>query len=165
MVCHVSRPTASSVVRDDDAQSLRGQPAFCNGRASALAAAHDGIHALESAGTVWPDLVLTSLVLAGPVGSGGLLPPAPAVVSVPVVMLTGADSPSEPEVGFTLGADAYVVWPQRKREMVARLRAVLRRGQWLLLRPQSCTNRSRSGGLYLDPCGFEAHGQPGGASS
>lgn len=47
--------------------------------------------------------------------------------AVPIVMLTQEGIGAEPEIGLDLGADDYVSWPHRERELTARLRAVLRR--------------------------------------
>jgi len=49
--------------------------------------------------------------------------------SVPVIMLTARDSEVDKVVGLELGADDYVTKPFSHRELVARMRAVLRRGQ------------------------------------
>ena len=62
---------------------------------------------------------------------------------------------SEPEVGLELGADDYVVWPARRREMVARLRAVLRRTNGHCA-PAAVHKPIEVGGLCLDPEGYEA---------
>ncbi|HEX3197284.1 MAG TPA: response regulator transcription factor [Propionibacteriaceae bacterium] len=49
--------------------------------------------------------------------------------AVPVIMLTARDSEVDKVVGLELGADDYVTKPFSHRELVARIRAVLRRGQ------------------------------------
>lgn len=116
--------------------------------------AGNGVEALDAFDRVWPDLVLTSLVLADLSGLE-VCYRLRRRSSVPVVMLMRADSPSEPEVGFALGADAYVVWPQRKREMVARLRAVLRRANGFSS-DHVVHEPVEVGGLYMDHCGYEA---------
>lgn len=48
---------------------------------------------------------------------------------VPIIMLTAKDSEVDKVVGLELGADDYVTKPYSKNELVARIRAVLRRGQ------------------------------------
>jgi two-component system response regulator RegX3 len=55
--------------------------------------------------------------------------------SVPVIMLTARDSEVDKVVGLELGADDYVTKPFSHRELVARMRAVLRRGQDTELMP------------------------------
>jgi two-component system response regulator RegX3 len=54
---------------------------------------------------------------------------------VPVIMLTARDSEVDKVVGLELGADDYVTKPFSHRELVARMRAVLRRGQDAELMP------------------------------
>jgi two-component system, OmpR family, response regulator RegX3 len=49
--------------------------------------------------------------------------------SIPVIMLTARDTEVDKVVGLELGADDYVTKPFSHRELVARMRAVLRRGQ------------------------------------
>jgi DNA-binding response OmpR family regulator len=73
-----------------------------------------------------PDLVLVSQFHDAPAGidTCSLVRQRSAV---PVVMLTGWDAEELIEAGLRAGADHCVVWPQRRHEMVARLRAVLRR--------------------------------------
>lgn len=55
--------------------------------------------------------------------------------SVPVIMVTARDSEVDKVVGLELGADDYVTKPFSHRELVARIRAVLRRGQDVELLP------------------------------
>jgi two-component system response regulator RegX3 len=49
--------------------------------------------------------------------------------SVPVIMLTAKDSEIDKVVGLEIGADDYVTKPYSSRELLARIKAVLRRGQ------------------------------------
>ena len=49
--------------------------------------------------------------------------------SVPVIMVSAKDDEVDKVVGLELGADDYVTKPYSPRELVARIRAVLRRGQ------------------------------------
>ena len=55
--------------------------------------------------------------------------------TVPVIMVTARDSEIDKVVGLELGADDYVTKPFSQRELVARIRAVLRRGQDVELLP------------------------------
>ena len=99
------------------------------------ALAREGFHAV-SAGTVKdgiaaareaePDLVLLDLML--PDGSGFEVCRAlRASSSVPIIMLTARGDEADRVVGLELGADDYVTKPFSARELVARVRAVLRR--------------------------------------
>ena len=66
--------------------------------------------------------------------------------SVPVIMVTARDSEVDKVVGLELGADDYVTKPFSHRELVARIRAVLRRGQDIELVPDVI----ESGGVRMD---------------
>jgi two-component system response regulator RegX3 len=82
--------------------------------------------ALELAGRVRPDLVLLDLML--PDGSGfDVCRQLRAGSNVPVIMLTARGDEADRVAGLELGADDYIVKPFSAREVVARIRAVLRR--------------------------------------
>jgi two-component system response regulator RegX3 len=89
--------------------------------------AADGRAALMRFRAVQPDLVLLDLML--PELSGlEVARQIRAESSVPIVMLTARDSEVDKVVGLELGADDYVTKPFSLRELSARIRAVLRRG-------------------------------------
>ena len=68
---------------------------------------------------------------------------------VPILILTAKDEEVDRVAGLTLGADDYVVKPFSPRELVARVKAILRRAQ---SRPEAkATPILRHGGLVLDP--------------
>jgi two-component system, OmpR family, response regulator RegX3 len=82
--------------------------------------------ALELAGRVEPDLVLLDVML--PDGSGyDVCRELRAGSAVPIIMLTARGEETDRIVGLELGADDYIVKPFSAREVVARIRAVLRR--------------------------------------
>jgi two-component system response regulator RegX3 len=82
--------------------------------------------ALELARSVEPDLVLLDVML--PDGSGyDVARELRAGSGVPIIMLTARGEETDRVVGLELGADDYVVKPFSAREVVARIRAVLRR--------------------------------------
>jgi two-component system, OmpR family, response regulator RegX3 len=82
--------------------------------------------ALELAARAEPDLVLLDVML--PDGSGyDVCRELRAGSSVPIIMLTARGEETDRIVGLELGADDYVVKPFSAREVVARIRAVLRR--------------------------------------
>src|ERR687889_1117982 len=82
--------------------------------------------ALELAARVEPDLVLLDVML--PDGSGyDVCRALRARSHVPIIMLTARGEETDRIVGLELGADDYVVKPFSAREVVARIRAVLRR--------------------------------------
>jgi len=90
--------------------------------------ASDGCQALGLAVASPPDLVVLDLSLPG-VDGLEVLRRLRALAPVPVVILTARGEESDRVEGFELGADDYVVKPFSARELVARVRAVLRRSR------------------------------------
>ncbi len=88
--------------------------------------ATDGTEALRLFGEVEPDLVLLDLML--PRLSGiDVCRSIRAHSTVPIIMVTAKGTEIDTVVGLEVGADDYVTKPYRLRELVARMRAVLRR--------------------------------------
>ncbi|GED99012.1 response regulator transcription factor [Gordonia crocea] len=88
---------------------------------------NDGAAALTAFDQVGPDIVLLDLMLPGMSGTE-VCKALRARSSVPVIMVTARDSEIDKVVGLELGADDYVTKPYSARELIARIRAVLRRG-------------------------------------
>jgi two-component system, OmpR family, response regulator RegX3 len=89
--------------------------------------ADDGARGLEAFARERPDLVLLDVMLPGLSGTE-VCRRIRATSAVPIVMLTARDAEIDKVVGLELGADDYVTKPFSMRELVARIRAVLRRG-------------------------------------
>ena len=88
--------------------------------------ARNGREALEKFEKVLPDLVLLDLMI--PIISGTeVCRQIRAKSQVPIIMLTAKDTEVDKVVGLELGADDYIVKPYSKAELVARIKAVLRR--------------------------------------
>ncbi len=92
-----------------------------------VAVADDGTAALAEFDRNGADLVLLDLMLPGLPGTE-VCRQLRSRSNVPVIMLTAKDSEIDKVVGLELGADDYVTKPYSSRELVARVRAVLRRG-------------------------------------
>jgi two-component system, OmpR family, response regulator RegX3 len=92
-----------------------------------VAVATTGPAALEEFDRSGADLVLLDLMLPGLPGTE-VCRLLRARSKVPVIMVTAKDSEIDKVVGLELGADDYVTKPFSSRELVARIRAVLRRG-------------------------------------
>lgn len=76
------------------------------------------------------DLILLDLMLPGLSGTE-VCRQIRTKSSVPIIMLTAKDSEIDKVVGLELGADDYVTKPYSSRELIARIRAVLRRGEMI----------------------------------
>ena len=88
--------------------------------------ARDGREALEKFAKTNPDLILLDLMLPEVSGTE-VCRQIRAKSQVPIIMLTAKDTEVDKVVGLELGADDYVTKPYSKAELVARIRAVLRR--------------------------------------
>ena len=89
--------------------------------------AEDGKQALDTFAKEGADLILLDLMI--PVVSGiEVCRNIRTTSQVPIIMLTAKDSEIDKVVGLELGADDYVTKPYSSRELIARIKAVLRRG-------------------------------------
>ena len=88
--------------------------------------AADGPSAITAYMASEPDLVLLDLMLPGIPGTE-VCRQIRAVAQTPIIMLTAKDSEVDIVVGLELGADDYVTKPYSSRELLARIRAVMRR--------------------------------------
>ncbi len=91
--------------------------------------ARDGAEALDMFDTSKPDLVLLDVML--PVMSGvDVCRQIRAKSKVPIIMVTARSAEVDTVVGLEVGADDYISKPYRMRELVARMRSLLRRAQY-----------------------------------
>ena len=91
-----------------------------------VAVAVDGAEALDRYDSVQPDLVLLDVML--PKVSGvDVCRQLRKRTQVPIIMVTAKSAEIDTVVGLEVGADDYVAKPYRLRELIARIRAVLRR--------------------------------------
>ena len=111
--------------------------------------ARDGVEALTLFDAVQPDLVLLDVML--PKMSGiDVCREIRSKSRVPIVMVTAKGSEIDTVVGLEVGADDYVTKPYRLRELVARMRAVLRRAPRDVDDPESL-DVLEVGDVKLDP--------------
>jgi DNA-binding response OmpR family regulator len=125
--------------------------------------AQDGHSALRLANELNPDLIVLDVMMPGPDGREVCRRLRQASNWVPVIMLTQVSSTADKVLSLEEGADDYLCKPFDPQELIARIRAVLRRRQaFPERRPLSMATRLRSGDLLLDRRGrrVEVHGQP-----
>jgi DNA-binding response OmpR family regulator len=89
-------------------------------------AAEDGMAALAAAAEQDPDIVLLDIMLPGMDGFE-VCRRLRAKMNVPILMLTARESEIDRVVGLEMGADDYITKPFHMRELIARIRAQLRR--------------------------------------
>jgi two-component system response regulator RegX3 len=116
--------------------------------------ARDGAQALEIFDAVAPDLVLLDVML--PKVSGiDVCREIRSRSKVPIIMVTAKGSEIDTVVGLEVGADDYVAKPYRLRELVARMRAVLRRAPSSEPAPPVDVDVLEVGDVSLDPARHE----------
>jgi DNA-binding response OmpR family regulator len=114
------------LVVDDEPQIVRVLKGYLEAAGFQVITAYDGIEALAAFRHTAPDLVVLDLMLPAVDG----LDVARAIrreSDVPLIMLTARVDEADRLIGLELGADDYVTKPFSPREVVARVRAVLRR--------------------------------------
>ena len=91
----------------------------------------DGVAALSMARAHMPDLLVLDLMMPGMSGLDvcAQLRREPGTASLPIIMLTAKAQEQDVAVGFSAGADDYVVKPFSPRELVSRVSAVLARSR------------------------------------
>ncbi len=120
----------------EDEESYRDATAYMLQREGFdVSQAGDGAAGLAEFERNGADLVLLDLMMPGMPGTE-VCRQLRARSNVPVIMVSARDSEVDKVVGLELGADDYVTKPFSHRELVARIRAVLRRGQDAELLPE-----------------------------
>jgi len=110
-----------------------------------VALAATGPQALEEFARNGADIVLLDLMLPGLPGTE-VCRQLRQMSAVPVIMVSAKDAEVDKVVGLELGADDYVTKPYSPRELVARIRAVMRRG----LEPELVPATLEAGGVRMD---------------
>jgi two-component system, OmpR family, alkaline phosphatase synthesis response regulator PhoP len=110
--------------------------------------AGDGVTALRLARAERPSLLVLDLMLPGLDGLDvtRALRRDPVTAQLPIIMLTARVEEADRLIGLELGADDYLTKPFSPRELVARIRAVLRRAEGV----GSYSGALRAGGLVID---------------
>ncbi|MCS7221671.1 MAG: response regulator transcription factor [Anaerolineae bacterium] len=137
------------LVVDDDRQIVRLVRAYLEQSGYEVLTAYDGDTALHTIRHDRPDLVVLDLMLPGKDGweITRILRSDATLARTPIIMLTARVEDTDKIIGLELGADDYVTKPFNPRELVARVRAVLRRVRGMEPFPSVL----RVGELMLDP--------------
>ncbi len=116
----------------------------------AVATATNGLEAVKAVQRKPPDLILLDLMLPGLDGLEVCrqLKKDPKTAGVPILMVTAKDEESDVVTGLELGADDYIVKPFRMKELIARVRAALRRQRPALLDKEAPV---RAGEIEIHP--------------
>ena len=136
---------------DDDARLAELLEGYLGPQGVALVHAGGGQAGLAALATGGFDAVFLDVLMPGMDGLTVLRKIRDAGHRVPVLMLTARGDEADRVVGLELGADDYVAKPFSPRELLARLRAVMRRAQ-----PDQVSERLSSAGITVDTGAREA---------
>jgi two-component system alkaline phosphatase synthesis response regulator PhoP len=131
------------LVVDDEPRITRLVSDYLERAGFAVTVARDGSEAIRRARTEAPDLIVLDLGLPG-IDGLDVTRSLRHDTAIPIIMLTARDDEADRIVGLELGADDYVTKPFSPRELVARVRAVLRR------REPRDAEILRAGGIEID---------------
>jgi DNA-binding response OmpR family regulator len=133
------------LVVDDEPKIVELARDYLEHAGFAVVSASDGPEALTRARSDHPDLIVLDLGLPR-VDGLDVTRALRRDSNVPIVILSGRSDESDKLVGLELGADDYVTKPFSPKELVARVRAVLRRSE----RPVAASDVIRAGDVTLD---------------
>jgi len=118
------------LIVDDDKSLLEVLKYNLTNENYSVITAEDGVQALELARREKPDLIILDIMLPG-IDGLEVCRILRKEMPVPILMLTAKTEEVDKVVGLELGADDYMPKPFSVRELMARVRAMLRRSQWL----------------------------------
>jgi len=124
----VETRTEKILVVDDEEHIIELVELYLRKEGYQVVSAQDGDAAIEKFSVEKPDLLVLDIMLPGADGLD-VLRQVRKTSRVPVIMLTARESEVDKVVGLELGADDYLTKPFSARELVARVKAVLRRAK------------------------------------
>ncbi|MCX6044794.1 MAG: response regulator transcription factor [Chloroflexi bacterium] len=156
----LSRPTTEQamasptiLIVDDEANIVELNRLYIENAGYTVVTARDGIEALTQFRAVRPALIVLDLMMPE-VDGWEVCRRLRQAGQIPIIMLTARAEDVDRIVGLELGADDYMTKPYNPRELVARIRAVLRRAY---ATPENNAEKSLSmGDLVVDPARREA---------
>jgi DNA-binding response OmpR family regulator len=119
---------ANVLVAEDDAKQAELLRRYLQREGHSVVVVHDGRAAIDEARARRPDLVLLDVMMPG-VDGLDVCRVLRAESDVPVLMLTARSTEDDLLLGLDLGADDYVTKPYSPRELMARVRTLLRRAR------------------------------------
>ncbi|MDP3766768.1 MAG: response regulator transcription factor [Dehalococcoidia bacterium] len=134
------------LVVDDEKNIVQLARLYLDKEGYRVEAAYDGAQALEKAKSVRPDLIVLDIMMPE-VDGLAVCRELRKTSNVPIIILTARGDDVDRVVGLELGADDYVTKPFNPRELVARVKAVLRRAR----QEEPAQPVLEADGLRLDP--------------
>ena len=141
--------SAKILIADDERNIIQLLRLYLRNEGYEVVAAVDGRQALERFAAESPDLVLLDLMMPE-LGGFEVCTEIRKTSDVPVIMLTARSDDVDKIVGLEMGADDYITKPFNPREVVARVKAALRRREWDRTQPPEQTAVT-VGNVTLDP--------------
>ncbi len=139
---------AAILLVEDDPSTSEAVALALEGYGHDVETAATGDEALERWRRLRPDLVLLDVMLPGRDGLD-VCREIRREDRVPIIMLTARSDPIDVVLGLESGADDYVTKPFETRVLLARIKAVLRRGE-----PSAAEGVRRFGNVMIDPVGM-----------
>jgi DNA-binding response OmpR family regulator len=152
-----SATSTTILVADDEDSIVQLAKLYLSKEGYRVLTARDGQEALEAARRQKPDLLVLDLMMPR-VDGWEVARRLRKDSTIPIIMLTARDDDVDKIVGLELGADDYLTKPFNPRELIARVKAVLRRAQ----APVDPEATVALAGLHVDPARREVRvaGQP-----
>lgn len=143
------------LVADDDVPTLRLIARSLEAEKYEVVTARDGLEALERVEAREPDLVLLDLMMPK-LNGFEVCKSIRAFSSLPIMVLTARGQVENKTCAFDLGADDYLIKPFSLVELLARVRALLRRSQWSVAANGQHTHpKATIGNVSVDPSQHE----------
>jgi DNA-binding response OmpR family regulator len=139
------------LIVEDEAKLVRTLRLYLEQAGFGVTAVHDGVQAIPAFRSERPALILLDLNLPGKDGLD-ICRALRRDSAVPIIMITARIDEADRLIGLELGADDYIIKPFSPREVVARVRAVLRRTSG----GQGDNDLIRAGDLLLDLAAYRA---------
>ena len=121
---------ATILVVEDEPRLVRLIETLLKSIGHTVIVANDGQSAVELAAVESPDMIILDLLLPGAVDGFEVCERIRGFSTAPIIMLTARAREADKLRGFALGADDYITKPFSAKELIARVRAVLRRSSW-----------------------------------
>jgi DNA-binding response OmpR family regulator len=147
--CHLEAMPARILVAEDDRKQAELIRRYLEREGHLTVVVHDGRAAIDEARRRSPDLLVLDVMMPK-VDGLDVCRVLRADGDVPIIMLTARSTEDDLLLGLDLGADDYLTKPYNPRELVARVRTVLRR-----TRSRAEGEVYRVGGLEIDPVRHE----------
>jgi two-component system, OmpR family, response regulator len=154
-------PAAHIVVVDDDREIRELLASYLAQSGFRVETAADAVALDRLLARGLPDLIVLDLMLPGENGLA-ICRRLRAKMEIPILMLTAVADPVDRVIGLELGADDYLTKPFLPRELLARIRAVLKRRGPLVAGATSQQRRYRFGAWELDETGCTLRNENGG---